>query len=283
MSEDVLVIGGGVSGIQAALDLADMGIHVHLVEKEPSIGGRMAQLDKTFPTNDCSICILAPKLADCARNPHITLHTFSEVTEVKGSAGDFTVRVVKHPRYVDPAKCTACGDCLEVCPITLPDEFNQGLSERKAIYRPYDQAIPNAYLVEKRGTSPCKEACPADTSAQGYIALIAERRYEEALEVIRQYNPFPATVGRVCDHRCEDECTRGKHDEPVSICALKRFVADWVYAHGDEQARPTPPEESAARPGALSRGPRVAIVGAGPAGLAAAHFLARMDYRVTVF
>jgi heterodisulfide reductase subunit A-like polyferredoxin len=192
---DVLVIGGGVSGIQAALDLADMGIHVHLVEKQPSIGGRMAQLDKTFPTNDCSICILSPKLADCSRHPNITLHTCCEIEGVTGSVGDFTVRVLEHARYVDVEKCTACGDCIEVCPITLLDEFNETLSERKAIYRPYAQAIPNAFLVDKRGTSPCKDACPADTSAQGYVALIAQGRYEEALEVVMQYNPFDGWAG----------------------------------------------------------------------------------------
>jgi len=278
MSRDVLVIGGGVAGIQAALDLADMGIHVHLMEREPSIGGRMAQLDKTFPTNDCAICILSPKLADCSRHPNITLHTYSEVKEVTGSVGRFRVKILKHPRYVDEEKCTACGDCVEVCPVILPDEFNQGLSEHRAIYRPYAQAIPNAYLVSKRGTSPCKATCPAETSAQGYIALIAQGRYQEALEVVKQYNPFPATVGRVCDHPCEAECNRGKLDEPVAICALKRFVADWVYSRPQstqENHQPSAPDD---QPSAS-----VAIVGAGPAGLTAAHFLARMGYRVTIF
>ena len=101
VSRKVLVIGGGVTGIQAALDLGDMGLHVHLVEKKPSIGGRMAQLDKTFPTNDCSLCILAPKMAECSRHPNITLHTRAEVAEVTGLAGEFTVKVRKHARYVD--------------------------------------------------------------------------------------------------------------------------------------------------------------------------------------
>jgi len=284
VSGAVLVIGGGVAGIQAALDLADMGIDVHLVEKEPSIGGRMAQLDKTFPTNDCSICILSPKLADCSRHPGITIHTYSEVKKVAGSAGDFRVKILKHPRYVDEGKCTACGDCAEVCPIVLQDQFNQGLSQHGAIYRPYAQAIPNAYLVSKRGTSPCKAACPAETSAQGYVALIAQGRYEEALQVVKQYNPFPATVGRVCDHKCEAECSRGKLDEPVAICALKRFVADRVYAEGDRSAvTGASSARAVAAPTVSANGKRVAIVGAGPAGLTAAHFLARMGYRVTVF
>lgn len=284
MSGDVLVIGGGIAGIQAALDLADMGAHVHIVEREPSIGGRMAQLDKTFPTNDCSICILSPKLADCSRHPNITLHTYSEVKEVKGCIGEFTVQVVKHARYVDVEKCTACGDCVEVCPIRLSDEFNVGLSDRTAIYRPYAQAIPNAYLVTKQGTSPCKATCPAETSAQGYVALIAEGRYEEALEVVKEFNPFPGTVGRVCNHPCEDECNRGHIDAPVAICALKRFVADRVYARTDGRSVSEDGGTDSAGRVPISRdATKVAIVGAGPAGLSAAHFLARMGYRATIF
>ena len=115
-SEAVLVIGGGGAGIQAALDLGNMGLQVHLVEKKPSIGGRMAQLDKTFPTNDCALCILAPKMAQCSRHPNITLHTYSEVTDVSGSAGDFSVKVLKRARYVNEALCTGCGECARKCP-----------------------------------------------------------------------------------------------------------------------------------------------------------------------
>ncbi len=144
--KDVLVIGGGIAGIQASLDLAEMGMHVHLVEKSPSIGGRMAQLDKTFPTNDCSTCILSPKMVDCARHPNITIYTLSEVQAVSGQAGDFTVQVLKKPRYVDENACTACGDCAKVCPIVKRDEFQMGLSTRRAIYIPFPQAIPQAYL-----------------------------------------------------------------------------------------------------------------------------------------
>ena len=285
-----LVVGGGIAGIQAALDLAESGIRVYLVERGATLGGKMAQLDKTFPTNDCAICILSPKLVEAARHPNIEVLTKTELLAVEGQAGDFTVRVRQHPRYVSTELCTACDDCTKVCPIEVPNEFDEGLSKRKAIYRPYAQAIPSTFLVSKRGTSPCKEACPADTSAQGYIALIRERRYEEALEVIRQYNPFPATVGRVCNHPCESQCTRGRVDEPVSICALKRFVADTVYARWDREGRP-----EAKVPGELSPFPlapqdlppperrRVAVVGAGPAGLSAAYFLARMGYEVTVF
>ena len=165
--KDVLVIGGGISGIQASLDLAEIGVHVHLVEKSPSIGGHMAQLDKTFPTNDCSTCILSPKMVDCARHPNITIHTLSEVQAVSGEAGGFTARVFKKARYVDESACTACGDCAQVCPIVKPDEFQMGLSTRRAIYIPFAQAIPQAYMVNRDdclGDDPivcgrCIEAC----------------------------------------------------------------------------------------------------------------------------
>ncbi len=143
-----LVIGGGIAGIQAALALADMGIHVHLVERLPSIGGRMAQLDKTFPTNDCSTCILSPKMNDCARHPNIALHTYTEVKVLSGAAGDFTVTIVEHPRYVDATKCTGCGECALKCPVEAPDEFDMGLRQRKAIYLYFPQAIPQVMTVD---------------------------------------------------------------------------------------------------------------------------------------
>jgi heterodisulfide reductase subunit A len=146
--DGALVIGGGIAGIQASLDLADLGIQVHLVERLPSIGGRMAQLDKTFPTNDCSTCILSPKMNDCARHPEITLHTYSEVTAVDGTAGAFGVTVRKRPRYVDENKCTGCGECVRKCPTEVPDAFDMGLRQRKAIYLTFPQAIPQVMTID---------------------------------------------------------------------------------------------------------------------------------------
>jgi len=142
-----LIIGGGVAGIQASLDLADTGYKVFLVEKEPSIGGMMARIDKTFPTMDCSICILAPKMSDVGHHPNIELLANSEVSEVKGYIGNFHVKVLKKPRYVTK-DCSACGECTEVCPIVAPNEFDVGLASRHAIYSPFAQAVPATYIID---------------------------------------------------------------------------------------------------------------------------------------
>jgi len=136
-----------VAGIQASLDLADQDYQVYLVEKEPSIGGKMAQIDKTFPTMDCSICILAPKMSEAGRHPNITIFTNSEVVGVSGYVGNFKIQVLKKARYVDEKECTACGDCTDVCPVTRPNEFDIGLATRKAIYTPFAQAVPSAYII----------------------------------------------------------------------------------------------------------------------------------------
>jgi len=144
-----VIIGGGVAGIQSALDLADMGVEVHLIEKNPSIGGRMAQLDKTFPSNDCSICILAPKLSECARHPNITLHTLSEVNKVNGNAGNFTVEIYKKARYVKEDECVNCGACAEKCPMRVEDKFERGLIKRRAIYLYYLQGVPSVMTIDR--------------------------------------------------------------------------------------------------------------------------------------
>ncbi len=148
ITDAALVIGGGVAGIQAALDLADAGHQVYLVEKQPSIGGIMAQLDKTFPTMDCSICVLGPKMIDVGRHPRITLMTRSEVEDVSGYVGNFKVRVRKRARYVDETVCNSCGKCAAVCPVVMPDAFQQGFSSRKAAYIPFPQAVPSSYIID---------------------------------------------------------------------------------------------------------------------------------------
>ncbi len=145
----VLVIGGGIAGVQTALDIADCGREVYILERTPSLGGRMAQLDKTFPTNDCSICILSPKLVAAKRHPNITLLTYGELTAIRGEPGAFTVTIHRQPRYVEEEKCVGCGACAENCPQILPNEFDMGLASRKAIYRPFPQAIPSTFVIDQ--------------------------------------------------------------------------------------------------------------------------------------
>ena len=145
-----MVVGGGISGIQASLDLAVAGFKVYLVEKSPTIGGKMAQLDKTFPTNDCSMCIESPKFLECKRHPNIEILTMTEVETVQGRAGDFTVTLVKRPRYVDEDKCTGCTSCAESCPVAVPDPFNREISKNKAVHMYFAQAIPLIPYVDEK-------------------------------------------------------------------------------------------------------------------------------------
>ena len=158
-----LVVGAGVAGIQAALDLADAGYKVYLVEKEPSIGGKMAQIDKTFPTMDCSICILAPKMSDVGNHPNIELMSNAEVSEVSGYIGNFKVKVLKKPRYV--GNCNACGECTKVCPVTVPNEFDANFAPRKAIYTPFAQAVPSTYIIDMDHCIRCNECIKACKTA----------------------------------------------------------------------------------------------------------------------
>jgi heterodisulfide reductase subunit A len=273
VNPNVLVVGGGIAGIQAALDIADGGKKVYMVERDASIGGHMIQLDRTFPTLDCSECILTPKMTDTGHHPNIELMTNSEVEEVSGYIGNFKVKIRKKPRYVDIIKCNSCGECAKVCPVEVPDEFEMGLHMRKAAYLPLPQAVPAAFAIDKKGTAPCRIACPAGVNAQGYVALISQGKFKEALEVVRRTMPFAGVLGRVCTHPCELDCERGKFDESISIRALKRFVADYEMKAGREKVAPIK----------KTKKEKVAVVGSGPAGLACAYDLIREGYAVTVF
>ncbi|MFH0788251.1 MAG: NAD(P)-binding protein [Pseudomonadota bacterium] len=269
----VLIVGAGIAGMQSALDLANAGFKVYLADKNVNIGGVMAQLDKTFPTNDCSTCMISPKLIEVAGNPNIEILTRSRVTGISGEPGNFLVDLYREARFVKEDVCTGCGECIKVCPVEVPADFNLGLNRRKAIYRHFPQAVPSAFAIDRRGTSACKATCPAHISVQGYVALIAQGKFDEALALIRQENPLPFVCGYVCTHPCEEVCLRGEVDAPVAIRELKRFVAHYERTCGP--VKPPQLEEN--------KREKVAIVGSGPAGLTCAHYLALKGYAVEIF
>ena len=170
-------------------------------------------------------------------------------------------------------KCTACGECTKVCPIDVPNLFDESLRDRKAAFKLYPQAMPSAFAIDKTGTAPCKATCPAHVSIQGYIALINEGKYREALELFKEAHPFPAICGRVCHHPCEGICTREDVDTPLAIQYLHRFLGDLDLGSADKYI----PEVEE------KREEKIAVIGSGPAGLSAAYFLARKGYGATVF
>jgi heterodisulfide reductase subunit A-like polyferredoxin len=280
----VLVVGAGIGGMQASLDLAEAGLKVYLLENSPAIGGTMAQLDKTFPTNDCAMCIMSPKLVEVGRHLNIDILTTAVLEGVTGEPGNFRARIRQRPRYVNISACTGCGDCAAACPVPRSDLFNGGLSERRAIYKPYPQAIPNAYAIEKLGVAPCRDACPINQRAQGYVALVREGRFADAYRTIKEDNPFPSVCGRVCNHRCEEACSRGQAEGPVNIMALKRFVTDWALekrATGEYQEAETTQDAHVTE--TEPTGKKVAVIGSGPAGMSCALDLVRKGHAVTVF
>ena len=275
MEKRVLVVGGGIGGITAALELASCGVDVTMVEEGPSIGGRMIQLDKTFPTLDCSTCTLSPKMVEVSLNQHIELLSWARPKAVRGSGAGFDVAILKKARFVDTKKCTSCGTCFPGCPVSMRSEFNMGTGERKAIYIPFPQAIPNKASIDKRGERPCKapcvDACPIHTNVLGYLKHISEGRFADAYTLIRATNPFPSVCSRVCYAPCEAVCCRGQVDDALAVRALKRFAVDRFDVEGLDV------------PQVQKTGKRVAVIGAGPAGLACGHDLALVGHDVTVF
>ncbi|MBN1409985.1 MAG: CoB--CoM heterodisulfide reductase iron-sulfur subunit A family protein [Spirochaetales bacterium] len=224
-----MVVGGGIAGIQAALSIADEGFKVYLVEKEPTIGGRMAQLDKTFPTLDCSACILTPKMVDVSRHPNIELLAYSEVTEISGYIGNFTVKVNKKPRYVDEEKCIGCGVCAEHCRLkgTVPNEFDMNKGKRGAIYAPFPQSVPLKYTIDpekclmltrgKCGKEPrCVENCPRDA---------IDFKQKESIVELNVGTIVVATGFDLFDLSVKPEYGYGKYDNVITGLEFERIVS----------------------------------------------------------
>ena len=274
MDYDVLIVGSGIGGMESALKLGDMGYKVLLVEKEPSVGGKMILLSKVFPTLDCASCISTPKMAATAHHPNVTVLTGSEVDQiVRDSDGGFHAIVERKPRFVDEALCTGCRQCELACTVAVPDQFNGEMVSRRAAYIAFPQAVPQKALIERAGTSPCTFDCPAGIKAHGYVSLVRSGEYEKAFGLVLETTPLVGSLGRACYAPCEGACTRGELEGPVPIRRLKRFVADRHYA------LPEPPPVAPA----AGTGKRVAIVGSGPAGLTAGWLLARGGHHVKIF
>ena len=249
LTKRALIIGGGITGIQAALDIASAGHEVVLVEKEPSIGGRMSQLDKTFPTLDCSACILTPKMVDVAQHPNITLLTYSEIQEVRGFVGNFEVDILKKAKMVDYVKCTGCGTCWQACPERIPSEFDMGLGSRPAIYIPFAQAVPNKPVIDQancryekylkwketeEGPEPpqcriCEGVCPTEA---------IDRSQKDEI-ITEKFGAIVVTTGfKTFDYSVYGEYGGGRYPDVISSLELERLMSA-AGPTGGEVLRPS--------------------------------------------
>jgi heterodisulfide reductase subunit A2 len=223
ITKRALVVGGGIAGIQAALDIAEAGYPVTIVEKEPTIGGRMAQIDKTFPTLDCSACILTPKMVDAAQHPNIEILTYAQVEQVDGYVGNFEITIRKKARSVDMSKCTGCGMCLEKCPSKVPSEFEMGLGKRGAIYRPFPQAVPNKPVIDRANCTKfkngkcgiCQKICPTGAVDYEQVDELVTEKYG-AIVVATGFDQFDDSV--------YGEYGYGKYPDVITGLHFERLV-----------------------------------------------------------
>lgn len=272
---DALIIGGGIAGQEAALSLADMGHQVLLVDKALSIGGKMIQLSKVFPTLDCAACITTPKMSETARHPNITLMLNSEIQGITKNGNDFNAEIAVKPRYVIQEDCTGCAECEAVCPEVRTDEYNANLAGRKVAYIPFNLANPRIATIDRQGHSaPCINECPGGVKPYGYITLARNGQYEEAMKLHLEDIPFPGSLGRACYAPCQNACTRGSLESPVDIRRIKRYFADWYY-----EKYPEAPEVEIKN----KTGKKIAVIGSGPAGITAAYHLALKGHTVKIF
>lgn len=265
----VIIFGGDPAGVAAALAQAEAGMHVTLIEPSPGLGGE--RLSQTQLVVDGS-AFVDPNLEAVRKHPNIRIITNALVEHAAAENGNYRLRVRRNTARVDLEKCNDCRACMRVCPIHMYDDFNDGLGFRTAI--DFFNPETGTYNIFKEDMPVCQATCPANLDIRSYVGLIADGRYEESLAKIRERLPFALSIGRVCPHPCETACNRGYVDEPISICTLKRFVAD--YEMNNEVPPPVDvPDEFHKE--------KVALIGAGPASLSCGYFLAKAGHRSVCF
>ena len=262
-----LVVGGSVSGMQSALNQADAGNKVYLLENCPGLEIEKITSENSFNPEHPFAQVDLQKLKD---HPNIEIITNADIESIKEKDGKYRVRIKRHAPRVIEEKCDDCKDCIRVCPIKMWDDYNQALSFRTDI--DYFNSDIFSYSIIKE-TPVCQRTCPVNLDVRGYIGLIADEKFEDALSLIRERLPFPGIIGRICPHPCEEQCNRGVMDKPLCIRDLKRFVADYALNAGKPWV---------GKKFLKSRKEKIAIIGAGPAGLTCAHDLALEGYQVVI-
>ncbi|MFH1480090.1 MAG: FAD-dependent oxidoreductase [Pseudomonadota bacterium] len=266
----VLVVGGGYEGIQAALEKADSGAQVTLVEKFPSLGAERIPRDRLIKPegpDGPDGAFVNPDLEKVRHHNNIRILPYSEIKRIRRNDGRMQAHILKRSLRVDNTKCTDCKACIKVCPVNMFDDFDEALGFRTAV--DYFNPRTGEYNIFKEDMPVCQRSCPVNLDIRSYVGLIADGRHLDSLAVIRDRLPLPGSIGRICPHPCETACNRQYLDEPISICFLKRFVADVELQKRFEPVYETPEKKYPEK---------IAIIGAGPAGLTCAYDLARLGY-----
>jgi len=269
-NKSILIVGGGIDGVKTAFERAANGEQATIVEKFPTLGAERIPRDRLVKPADAFV---NPDLEAVRHHDGIRILTYSDIKKVKKDNGKIQARILKHSLRVDNTKCTDCKACIKVCPVNMFDDFDEGFTFRTAV--DYFNPATGEYNIFKEDQPVCQRTCPVNLDIRTYVGQIADGKYLESLATIRDRLPLPGSIGRVCPHPCETACNRQYLDEPISICFLKRFVADVELDKGIEPVYETPENKYSEK---------IGIIGAGPAGLTCAYHLARKGYRhITVY